>query len=684
MRHWKLLLATAALISAGGCSLHEDSSEAKTAQAAEVALGTGIDPAFIDHNVRPQDDIYRHVSGIWLTETQMPSDKARYSAFNQLRDRAEADVKSLVEQAASSQAEPGTSARKIGDFYNSFMDEEAVNAAGLTPLKDELDAIAAIDSQEALISHLAHMQRSAISNVMAVFVNQDKKDSTRYATYIYQSGLGMPDRSYYLEDQFKDKREKYAEYVTALQGLAGIENAAEKTKTILALETAFAQAHWERVKNRDPVATYNPYTFDEAQVAFPGIDWKAFADAVGFGSEERFIVYQPDFLAALSEAMENTSLDDWKTYLTYKTINSAAPYLSNEFADLNFDFFGRTLSGTEENRARWKRAVEATNGTLGELVGQLFVAEHYKPASKVRMDKMISDLREAFRQSIDKLEWMGQETRLQAQDKLAKFTPKIGYPETWRDYSALEIRADDLLGNLARSAEFEHEFEMSKLGGPIDRGEWFMTPQTVNAYYNPVMNEIVFPAAILRPPFFNEAADDATNYGAIGAVIGHEFSHGFDDKGRMYDGDGNLRDWWTEKDNEEFTLRAQKLIDQYNSFSQVEGQFVNGALTLGENIGDLAGLTMAYRAYKLSLDGKPSPVIDGLTGDQRFFMGWSQVWRTIIRDEEAVRLIKVDPHSPGEFRANGTVRNIDEFQKAFNTKEGDGMYLAPEDRVKIW
>lgn len=684
MRHWKLLLAIAALISAAGCTQHEDSSVANAAQAAEVALGTGIDPVFIDHNVRPQDDIYRHVSGIWLTETKMPSDKARYSAFNQLRDRAEADVKSLVEQAASTQAEPGTSARKIGDFYNSFMDEAAVNAAGLTPLKGELDAIAAIDSQEALISHLAHMQRSAISNVMAVFVNQDKKDSTRYATYIYQSGLGMPDRSYYLEDQFKDKREKYAEYVTALQAMAGIEDAAEKTQTILALETAFAQAHWERVKNRDPVATYNPYTFAEAQVAFPGIDWKAFADAVGFGSEERFIVYQPDFLAALSDAMENTSLDDWKTYLTYKTVDSAAPYLSSEFADLNFDFFGRTLSGTEENRARWKRAVEATNDTLGELVGQLFVAEHYQPASKVRMDEMISDLREAFRQSIDKLEWMGQETRLQAQDKLAKFTPKIGYPEKWRDYSALEIRADDLLGNLARSAEFEHEFQMSKLGGPIDRGEWFMTPQTVNAYYNPVMNEIVFPAAILRPPFFNEDADDATNYGAIGAVIGHEFSHGFDDKGRMYDGDGNLRDWWTEKDNEEFTLRAQKLIDQYNSFSQVEGQFVNGALTLGENIGDLAGLTMAYRAYKLSLDGKPSPVIDGLTGDQRFFMGWSQVWRTIIRDEEAVRLIKIDPHSPGEFRANGTVRNIDEFQKAFDTKEGDGMYLAPEDRVKIW
>jgi predicted metalloendopeptidase len=494
----------------------------------------------------------------------------------------------------------------------------------------------------------------------------------------------MPDRSYYLEDQFKDKREKYAAYVTALNTLAGMDHSADRAQTILALETALATAQWERVKNRDPVATYNPYTFAQAHEAFPGMDWESYARITGFGDEEQFIVYQPEFIAAFSKALDQTSLDDWKVYLSYKTLDTFAPYLSDSFVDLNFDFYGRTLSGTEENRARWKRGVELTNGALGELVGELFVGAHYKPTSKARMDKMIADLREAFRQSIDKLEWMGEATRAQAQDKLAKFTPKIGYPEKWRDYSALEVHADDLLGNILRSNEFDHDYQMNRLGGPIDRTLWGMTPQTVNAYYNPVMNEIVFPAAILRPPFFNEEADDATNYGAIGAVIGHEFSHGFDDKGRMYDGDGNLRDWWTEDDNTEFNRRAQKLVDQYSLFSPVEGQYVNGQLTLGENIGDLAGVTMAYRAYQLSLGGKTAPVIDGLTGDQRFFMGWAQVWRTLIRPEEAIRLLKIDPHSPGEFRANGTLRNIDDFQNAFANKPGDGMFLAPEDRVKIW
>jgi predicted metalloendopeptidase len=680
MQNRKLLLAALAIVVAGGCSQKQTPVETPV----QVSLGSGIDQANIDPAVRAQDDTFRHVNGNWLRNTSIPADKARYGAFDQLRERAEQDVRELIEKAASSESETGTAARKIGDFYNSFMDQGAVNQAGLGPLDTELQAIAAISNKSELIGHLAHMQRMGIANPLAVFVNQDKKDSTRYTAYIYQSGLGMPDRSYYLEDQFKDKREKYAAYVTALNTLAGMDHSADRAQTILALETALATAQWERVKNRDPVATYNPYTFAQAHEAFPGMDWESYARITGFGDEEQFIVYQPEFIAAFSKALDQTSLDDWKVYLSYKTLDTFAPYLSDSFVDLNFDFYGRTLSGTEENRARWKRGVELTNGALGELVGELFVGAHYKPTSKARMDKMIADLREAFRQSIDKLEWMGEATRAQAQDKLAKFTPKIGYPEKWRDYSALEVHADDLLGNILRSNEFDHDYQMNRLGGPIDRTLWGMTPQTVNAYYNPVMNEIVFPAAILRPPFFNEEADDATNYGAIGAVIGHEFSHGFDDKGRMYDGDGNLRDWWTEDDNTEFNRRAQKLVDQYSLFSPVEGQYVNGQLTLGENIGDLAGVTMAYRAYQLSLGGKTAPVIDGLTGDQRFFMGWAQVWRTLIRPEEAIRLLKIDPHSPGEFRANGTLRNIDDFQNAFANKPGDGMFLAPEDRVKIW
>jgi putative endopeptidase len=680
MQHRKLLFAALALVVAGGCS----QKQAPVETPVQASLGSGLSQENIDQSVRPQDDTYRHVSGSWLKNTSIPTDKARYGAFDQLRERAELDVRELIERAASNESEAGTPARKIGDLYNSFMDQETVNAAGLGQLDTELQAIAAIRDKSELIGHLAHMQRMGIENPLTVFVNQDKKDSTRYAAYIYQAGLGMPDRSYYLEDQFKDKRDKYTAYVTALNTLAGLDHPADRAQTILAMETALAEAQWERVKNRDPVATYNPYTFAQARESFPGMDWEHYARITGFGDEEKFIVYQPEFIAAFSAALDNTRLEDWKTYLSFKTLDTFAPYLSDSFVDLNFDFYGRTLSGTEENRARWKRGVELTNGALGELVGELFVAAHYKPASKARMDKMIADLREAFRQSIDKLEWMGETTRAQAQDKLAKFTPKIGYPEKWRDYSGLVIVADDLLGNILRSNEFDHAYQMNRLGGPIDRTLWAMTPQTVNAYYNPVMNEIVFPAAILRPPFFNEEADDAVNYGGIGAVIGHEFSHGFDDKGRKYDGDGNLRDWWTEEDNTEFNRRAQRLVEQYNAFSPVEGHNVNGELTLGENIGDLAGVTMAYRAYQLSLAGKEAPVIDGLTGDQRFFMGWAQVWRTLIRPDEAIRLLKVDPHSPGEFRANGTLRNIDNFQDAFANKAGDGMFLAPEERVKIW
>lgn len=671
-----LLVALVALLPAA-CAIKPE--------AKDQLLGSGIDPANFDTLVRPQDDLYRYANGTWLDQTQIPADQSNYGTFAELDDRAELDIRAIIEEAANAEnREPGSDVQKIGDFYRSFMDSARVEELGLAPLEEELNRIEAISSKDDLIRYMAYNNRLGMGDPVYLFVDQDEKDATRYILYLHQSGLGLPDRDYYFGDQFKDARTKYAAYIEKILDLAGMQGGKEAASTILDLETRLAENHWTQVQNRDRDATYNKYGIEEANQLTPNLNWRLFLDAAEAGEVDTFIVRQPRYLKALDRVIAQTPLDDWKTYFRFHLISAAAPYLPQQFVDARFDFYGRTLSGTEQNRPRWKRAVSAIDDALGEMVGKLYVERHFDPKSKERMDQMVQNLLKAFDQGIDELEWMADSTKLEAKAKLAKFRPKIGYPDKWKDYSALEVRPDDLFGNVMRSRVVEYRRELDKLGKPIDRDEWLMTPQTVNAYYNPSMNEIVFPAAILQPPFFNVEAEDAVNYGAIGAVIGHEISHGFDDQGRKSDGDGNLRDWWTPKDAEEFGKRTQVLVEQFNGFSPIEGMHVNGEFTLGENIGDLSGLSVAYKAYKLSLNGKESPVIDGFTGDQRFFLGWAQIWRRKYREDELRRRLITDPHSPSEYRTNGPVVHMPEFYTAFDVKEGDGMYRKPEQRTRIW
>jgi endothelin-converting enzyme len=661
--------------------------DAEQPVAADKELSSGIETANFDTTIRPQDDFYRYANGTWLENTEIPEDKSNYGSFTALADGAEENLRILIEEAAADEnKETGSDAQKVGDFYLSFMNEEAVEAAGAAPLIEPLARIDEIETSADVVAYIGASQRVGLTNPFVLFVNQDSKDSTKYAAYMHQTGLGLPNRDYYLEDdeRFVTLREAYRDYVQTMYGLAGLEGGEAAGQTVLDMETAIAEAHWTQVQNRQREKLYNPYEVSGANELTPGFDWELLLTSAGLDTEQTFIIRQPSYFTALGEMVAETSVDDWKTYFRFKLIDAAAQSLSAEFVEASFDLHGRAVQGIEQNQPRWKRAVQATDGNVGELAGKMYVAKHFPPEAKVRMNEMIENLRSVFLESINKLEWMGELTKEQARDKLARFNTKIGYPDKWRDYSTLDVVADDLAGNIGRSNASQYNRMIGKLGGPIDRTEWFMTPQTVNAYYNPPMNEIVFPAAILQPPFFNVEADDAVNYGAIGGVIGHEFSHGFDDQGRKTDGDGNLRDWWTEEDATEFTARAQGLIDQYAAYSPLEGEKLNGELTLGENIGDLAGLTMAYRAYQHSLGGKEAPVIDGFTGDQRFFLGWAQVWARKYREKELLRRLKVDPHSPSEYRANGTVSNIPEFYAAFDVQEGDGMYIANEDRVKIW
>ena len=648
-------------------------------------LGLGVDLETFDHNVRAQDDFYQHVNGTWLATTEIPADKSNYGAFTQLFDKSQDDLKVIVEEAANARDKvAGSEVQKVGDFYLSYMNTDKVAEIGLAPIQTELARIDDISSRDDVVRYIGYNQKLGMATPFLLFINQDNKDTTKYTVYVHQTGIGLPDRDYYLEDQFAEKREAYIAYIQKMFELAGIEDGADKAEMIMELETRLAEAHWTRVENRDRNKVYNKRTVAEANAETPGLEWSLFLEAAGIPDQADFIVRQPSYFTALGGIIDDVSVRDWKSYFTFKMLDTAAPYLTEDLVEANFDFHGRTISGTEENQPRWKRAIQATDQQIGEAVGKIYVDRHFEAESKTRMDEMIGNLREAFGIAINELEWMGPETKEEAQAKLAKFTPKIGYPRKWRDYTSLEIDPDDLVGNMLRATEFEYKRKINKLGGPIDRDEWFMTPQTVNAYYNPSMNEIVFPAAILHPPFFNVEADDATNYGAIGAVIGHEFSHGFDDQGSKSDGDGNLRDWWTEADAEQFKARTGVLVAQYAVFSPLEGMNVNGELTLGENIGDLAGLTIAYKAWKLSLDGREPPVIDGYTGEQRFFLGWAQVWRRKYRDDELERRLKIDPHSPSEYRTNGIVRNMPEWYAAFDVKEGDALYLEPGERVKIW
>jgi putative endopeptidase len=689
---YKLTITLAIAIGLYGCQQEAEqvSTTVKPESApapAVVELVSGIDTTGFDQSVRPQDDFFDYVSGAWVAATEIPADKARWGTFDSLREQSQKDIRALVDEvSASENVETEGPKQKIRDFYNSYMDAETATAKGISAIREELDAIAAIDSMDGVFASFGSLGVYGVNGPIGLGIFSDMKDPDVNAIYVVQAGLTLPDRDYYLldDEQFVNGRQLYLEYVTNVLKSAGYENAADRAERLMALETKLAEVMWTKEENRDWSKRYNPMNLDELNEMSPQINW-----ALGFESgqiplDKTFLVSQPSYFEAADKIIANTPLETWKDYLSFQTISTFASVLGDQYAELSFNFFRKGLSGVEEQEPRWKRAVDSVNGNMGELLGQLYVEKHFQIESKARMDIMIQNLVKAYEVSILELEWMSEDTKQQALDKLHKFNPKIGYPDKWIDYSKLEVVDGDLITNIKNGASFAYNREIDKLDKPVDKTEWGMTPQTVNAYYNPVWNEIVFPASILQPPFFNVNADDAVNYGGIGAVIGHEIGHGFDDSGRKFDGDGVLRDWWTEEDTVKFDERKNALAAQYDGYDVIDGLTINGQFTSGENIGDLGGLSIAYLAYKMSLNGEEAPVIDGLTGDQRFFLGWAQVWRSKSRDEETKQRLTTDPHSPAKFRANGAAVNVPAFYEAFDVKEGDGMYLAPEERVKIW
>ena len=656
---------------------------------------SGIDLSHMDSAIRPQDDLFGHVNGRWLADYAIPADRATDGAFRLLYDRAEEQVRELITQAAERAGTAATDEQRIGDLYASFLNETAIGHRGLRPLIDEVALIDAAAGPDELAAVIGRLQRSGVGGGIGLYIDTDSKNSTRYLVHLSQSGLGLPDESYYRDDQHAAILGAYPGHIARMFALVFGGQADEYTgraARIVALETALAAAHWDVVRRRDADLSYNLRSFAELSTTAAGFDWHGWTAALGITPEKiaELVVRQPDYLIAFTDLWTGADFADWQDWARWRLIHARAAVLTDDLVTEDFAFYGRTLSGTEQIRERWKRAVSLVEGLMGDAVGRLYVQHHFPPQAKARMDTLVANLREAYRVSISDLAWMTPETRQRALAKLDKFTAKIGYPKNWRDYSELHIERDDLYGNVIRGHHVEFDREVAKLGGPVDRDEWFMTPQTVNAYYNPGMNEIVFPAAILQPPFFDADADDAANYGGIGAVIGHEIGHGFDDQGSKYDGDGNLVDWWTDADRAEFNARTTKLIEQYDAYiprdldARDEAPHVQGAFTVGENIGDLGGLSIALLAYQLSLGEREAPVIDGLTGVQRVLFGWSQVWRTKSRVAEAVRRLAVDPHSPPEFRCNGVVRNIDAFYDAFDVSEDDALYLDPQQRVRIW
>lgn len=669
-----------------GCTAESPDVAEMQAGAEAESLASGIELVWFDQSVAPGDDFYRYVNGTWLANTPIPADKSNYGVFTMLDDEAREQLRNLIEEAAAEAAAVGSDSQKVGDFYNSFMDTERLQALAAEPIQALLAQVSAADDKLALLSLSAELNRVGVQVPAAIYVNNDEKQSDRYITYITQSGLGLPDRDWYLsrdDTSHAAAREAYRSYISKLLALAGYERSAEAADSVVAVEHGLAAAHWDRVKNRQAELTYNKMQLDDISAAAPGLDWNAYLRGLGV-NEDELVVNQPDFLSAFASLWQELPLQSWQDYYAFKTVDAFASFLAEPFVQAQFDFKGRVLAGQEAMEPRWKRGVAVVDGALGEVVGRLYVEHHFQEEAKQRMDELIENLRAAFRSGIDELAWMTPETKTRAQEKLASFRTKIGYPEEWKDYSGLVVEADDLVGNVIRSRQLEHEREVGKLGQPIDRGEWFMTPYTVNAYYNPPMNEIVFPAAILQPPFFNVEADDAVNYGAIGAVIGHEFSHGFDDQGRKYDGNGNLNDWWTQADADAFAARASRLVEQYSAIEVLPGKFLNGEFTLGENIGDVSGLAVAYKAYHMSLEGEEAPVIDGMSGDQRFFIGWAQSWKRLYRDENLEVRLTSDPHSHSEARTNAVLRNFDAWHEAFQVLPGAELYLHPEERVRIW
>ncbi|RFA17273.1 peptidase M13 [Subtercola boreus] len=685
---------------------------------------TGIDTTELDPDTRAQDDLFRHVNGRWIARTEIPADKARYGSFYELAEEAEKAVQQIITEAQG--ADEGTEMRKFGDLYTSFMDEERIEELGTAPIDAQLALVDAVASVEDLVRTVGRLERQGVGGFFHLFVDNDPGNPERYLVFVEQGGITLPDESYYRDEKFASIRESYVSHIQRMFELAGAgadasagtapgtaadraqrddahgrraqrEDAhGRRAQRVFDLETAIASKHWDNVKTRDAQATYNLLSWADLLALFTGAAaddspagaltiWRDALD-VPAGVLDEVVVREPSFLEGLSSLITEDRLAEWKDWLSWKIIHGAAAFLPDAFVAENFEFYGHTLTGTPSIRARWKRGVSLVEGSMGEAVGRIYVDRHFGSTAKAAMDVLVANLIEAYRQSITDLSWMTPSTRERALEKLEKFTPKIGFPAKWRDYSALELDASSLFDNVRATSEFEFQRELGKVGKPLDRDEWFMTPQTINAYYNPGFNEIVFPAAILQYPFFDEARDAASNYGAIGAVIGHEIGHGFDDQGSRFDGDGRLTDWWTSEDREAFEKLTASLIAQYDALApaQVPEHHVNGSLTIGENIGDLGGLGIAWKAYLISLDGSEPPVIDGLTGAQRFFLSWAQAWQQKSRDEEVIRLLAIDPHSPNEFRCNQIVRNIGEFYEAFSVGEGDALWLAPDDRVTIW
>ncbi|MGB9282161.1 MAG: M13 family metallopeptidase [Pseudonocardiaceae bacterium] len=653
--------------------------------AAPTTLGSGLLLPGYDRQVRPQDDLFTFANGQWLRTTQIPADKSRYGAFDILADQAQQHLRTIVEDSAARHGAAGSPDQQIGDFYASFMDTARLDALGAAPLKASLDRIDALSSPADIVRYLGASAADGSPSPIALSINQDAKDAAAYIPNVSQNGLTLPNRDYYLkpDPQYATLRDQLRAYASRMLGLAGVANPDAAAGQALDVENRLAQVQWTAAQDRDATATYNKLTVTDATARTPGLDWKTYLDAAGVHTPD-FVVAEPSFFTALGSALTTMPVADWKSYLKFKVIDDFSPYLSEDFVAARFEFRGHDLAGQQEQRPRWKRGVTAVDDAMGDLLGQRYVQRYFPPDNKRRIDALVTKLIDAYRTSINGLDWMSDSTKAEARDKLSKLAVKIGYPDKWKDYSKLRVARDDLVGNMVRASELEFQRNIDRLGKPVDRKEWFTTPQTVNAYYDPSHNDITFPAAILQPPFFNTAADDAVNYGGIGSVIGHEISHAFDDQGRKYDGTGNLRDWWTPQDVQRFTAKTTALAAQYSTYEPLPGEHINGELTLGENIADLSGLTVAHRAYQLSLGGRPATVMDGFTGDQRFFLGWAQVWRGKIRDEELRVELLSDPHSPDEYRANGVVSNLPEYYAAFGVKQGDKLFRDPNDRVKIW
>jgi putative endopeptidase len=685
----KLILGAAAL-----CALAACGQEGETPANAGAATGVGEQPLEsglvlenMDKSVDPGDDFFMYMNGAWLDQTEIPADKASYGGFAILNDEAQEHVKAIIEESASGDFPDGSDEQKVGDLYESYMDWDTRNARGLEPLEPELERIGTIADYDDLAAYFGEAVKRGLDAPIGVTQFADLKRPTHYGVYAFQSGLGLPDREFYFNTDKKsvEIRDEYVKHIETMFDLAGLPNGAAAARTIMKLETRLADENMKKEDTRNWAENYNKVPFDELDELMPAFNWEGWLEAaeIDTAANQGLIVVTTDYVKALDDIVRETPLDTWKTYFTWVALNARSQSLNEALDKQNFAFYGTVLSGTEAQLPLWRRAVNTVNGTLGEVVGRVYVDKHFPPEAKERMDELVGNLIKAYEKSITELDWMTDETKAQALDKLSKFKPKIGYPDIWREYE-FEVDANDLYGNLERAIQAEYQREAERQGGEVDRNEWGMTPQTVNAYYSPPMNEIVFPAAILQPPFFNLHADDAVNYGAIGAVIGHEIGHGFDDSGSTFDGDGVLRNWWTDVDRDEFENRTERLVQQYSEFEPFEDLSVNGEYTLGENIGDLGGISIGLLAYKMSLDGKEPPVIDGFTGVQRVFLGYAQVWRNKYRDEALRNLIQTDPHAPSMYRANGAVRNVPEWYEAFNVTPDDELYLPPEERVKIW